>query len=404
MSEWKSTTLHEMIATIESGSRPKGGVRIGENKKGVPSYGGENISINGRMLFDKVRMVPKEFAMKMTKGLLDDKDVLINKDGANTGKTTIYNRPAGEEISTINEHLFRLRCKTGIADQEFLFHFLNSVLVKEQILSLITGSAQPGLNSKFIEFVNIKLPPLQEQKKITEILCEIDINIENNKSLLKKYRQIDCAVLKELIEKQSISNQPIRLENLAEVRSGIAKNSKIKGDLVNMPYMRVANVQDGYLDLSEIKNISIEREKVQRYLLMKGDVLINEGGDLDKVGRGVIWNGEIVNCLHQNHVFAVRCSEELKPEFLALLLRSAYGKKYFLGCAKQTTNLASINSSQLKSFPIPIPSISIQNKVINKFEKINNLINLVSYKIESLNNLKQSISNDLLSGRKRTNL
>ena len=139
MNNWQTIILGDILSVIESGSRPKGGIRIGENGKGIPSYGGENISMNGGVLYEGVRLTPTDFASEMRRGHLEDNDVLINKDGANTGKSGIYKRPAGESIATINEHLFRLRCKDGIADQGFLFHFLNSELGRKQIRKVITG-------------------------------------------------------------------------------------------------------------------------------------------------------------------------------------------------------------------------------------------------------------------------
>lgn len=105
-----------------------------------------------------------------------------------------------------------------------------------------------------------------------------------------------------------------RLEDVAHIQTGIAKNqNKIQDtqDTVELPYLRVANVQDGYLDLSEIKTISIHKDKVNRYKLEVGDVLLTEGGDFDKLGRGAVWEGQIANCVHQNHVFAVRPSNKI---------------------------------------------------------------------------------------------
>jgi type I restriction enzyme S subunit len=129
--------------------------------------------------------------------------------------------------------------------------------------------------------------------------------------------------------------------------------------------LRVANVQDGYLDLSLIKLIEVEESNIDRYLLKPGDVLLTEGGDFDKLGRGAIWQGEINPCLHQNHIFVVRPKDELlMPEFLSHLTGSAYGKSYFLKCSKQSTNLASINSTQLKEFPVLLPPLMEQKKIV----------------------------------------
>lgn len=129
--------------------------------------------------------------------------------------------------------------------------------------------------------------------------------------------------------------------------------------------MRVANVQDGFLNLSEIKEIEVSEELIDRYSLKNGDVLFTEGGDYDKLGRGTVWQGQIKNCLHQNHVFVVRPQADvLSPYFLSYQAGSRYGKQYFLKCSKQTTNLASINSTQLKGFPVLMPTIEEQAQIV----------------------------------------
>ncbi|WLE96750.1 MAG: restriction endonuclease subunit S [Candidatus Electrothrix communis] len=155
-----------------------------------------------------------------------------------------------------------------------------------------------------------------------------------------------------------------RLENVSIIQTGIAKNQNSKQEMIELPYLRVANVQDGYLDLSEIKTIKIQKNKKNRYRLEDGDVLLTEGGDFDKLGRGSVWKGQIKDCVHQNHVFAVRPKKnELLPSFLSAQTGSSYGKRYFLSCSKQSTNLASINSSQLKAFPVILPPLPEQKAI-----------------------------------------
>jgi type I restriction enzyme S subunit len=155
------------------------------------------------------------------------------------------------------------------------------------------------------------------------------------------------------------------LENLASVQTGIAKGKSVNGTTVSVPYLRVANVQDGHVDLSVMKEITLKPAEVDRYSLQNGDVLFTEGGDFDKLGRGTVWNAEIEPCLHQNHVFAVRPdSGRLLPEFLAFLAASQHGRRYFQLSSKQSTNLASINSSQLKQFPVLLPPLSEQRKIV----------------------------------------
>jgi type I restriction enzyme S subunit len=154
------------------------------------------------------------------------------------------------------------------------------------------------------------------------------------------------------------------LASVAHIQTGIAKGAKKLKNPVELPYLRVANVQDGHLNLSHIKTIEIDSAQIKRYRLQVGDVLLTEGGDFDKLGRGAVWKGEIDKCVHQNHIFVARPKPDvLLSDFLTLLTGSHYGKSYFRKCAKQSTNLASINSTQLKAFPVLLPSLPEQQAI-----------------------------------------
>ncbi|MCP9882830.1 restriction endonuclease subunit S [Cyanobium sp. Alchichica 3B3-8F6] len=301
------------------------------------------------------------------------------------------------EICT-NQGFQSLRCGNEL-DNWFALHQIRHR--RAELYQLAAGSTFLEVSGSNVRSFPFIVPPLPEQKKIAEILSGIDGAIAKLKCKAQKLDSLQFSLTEEFAQELHDKGEPSALEENAEIRTGVAKNSNNEGDMVEMPYMRVANVQDGYLDLSEIKMISIDRGRIERYMLQKGDVLINEGGDLDKVGRGVIWHEEIKECLHQNHVFAVRCSERLMPEFLSLYLKSSHSKNYFLGCAKQTTNLASINSTQLKSFPIPVPELSVQEKFVKRITSTKDLSFAIATEISGLGAIKKAISGDLLSGRKR---
>ena len=156
----------------------------------------------------------------------------------------------------------------------------------------------------------------------------------------------------------------VPLEQIAEVRTGLAKGKPKTSGAVSLPYLRVANVQDGHIDLQEVKLIAVEPDQVERYSLKSGDILMTEGGDFDKLGRGAVWQAQIEPCLHQNHVFAVRpIARFVDPGYLSALAGSEYGRTYFLSCAKRSTNLASINSSQLRAFPVVMPPLNEQQGI-----------------------------------------
>ncbi|WP_373948340.1 restriction endonuclease subunit S [Vibrio pomeroyi] len=192
------------------------------------------------------------------------------------------------------------------------------------------------------------------------------------------------------------------LEKVAEIKTGVAKGKKGLKDPIEVPYLRVANVQDGYIDLSEVKTIQIERHQLERYSLQVGDVLMTEGGDFDKLGRGDVWQGQITPCLNQNHVFAVRPNQKvLLPYFLGALSGSNYGKTYFLSCAKRSTNLASINSTQLKEFPVLTPPLPEQRKIAKILSTWDKAIATTEKLIETSKQQKKALMQQLLTGKKR---
>ena len=137
----------------------------------------------------------------------------------------------------------------------------------------------------------------------------------------------------------------------------------------SVPYLRVANVQRGYLDLTEVKEIEASESEIEALKLQPGDILFNEGGDRDKLGRGWIWNGELTECVHQNHVFRARLkNSEDQPKFISFYGNSE-GQRYFMEQGKQTTNLASINLTKLGALPIPLPPPDDQRRIVAEIEK-----------------------------------
>jgi type I restriction enzyme S subunit len=157
----------------------------------------------------------------------------------------------------------------------------------------------------------------------------------------------------------------VALKRVAAVQTGIAKGKDNSGiETIDVPYLRVANVQDGYIDLSEVATIDIPIELLDRYRLQPGDVLMNEGGDFDKLGRGHIWDGQIDPCIHQNHVFAVR-PHSMLSSWLNLVTSSDYAQFYFMSKSKQSTNLASISSTNLMELPVTVPPEQEQAQTVD---------------------------------------
>lgn len=163
----------------------------------------------------------------------------------------------------------------------------------------------------------------------------------------------------------------VTLKEIANIAGGVTKGQKRRPNEVirKVPYLRVANVQRGYLDLSEVKEIEASESEIEALKLQQGDILFNEGGDRDKLGRGWIWNGELPECVHQNHVFRARLKNtEDQPKFISFYGNSE-GQRYFMQQGKQTTNLASINLTKLGALPIPLPPPDDQRRIVAEIEK-----------------------------------
>jgi type I restriction enzyme S subunit len=168
----------------------------------------------------------------------------------------------------------------------------------------------------------------------------------------------------------------VRFEDIALVSGGVTLGRKLgEKKTVTLPYLRVANVKRGEIDLTTIKEVSIGENEIERYALCENDLLMTEGGDWDKVGRAAIWRSEIPVCLHQNHVFRARMrSIEILPFWFERYFNSPIGRSYFESASKQTTNLASINMRQVRSCPIPFPPLAEQRRIVAKVGQLMALV------------------------------
>lgn len=150
---------------------------------------------------------------------------------------------------------------------------------------------------------------------------------------------------------------------LATVSYGIQKSPRNRPDENSRPYLRVANVQDGYLDLEEVKYIDVPDKRMNIFKLQVGDIVLCEGNSSALVGRPAIWRGELEDCVHQNHVLRVRTTEHLLPDYLLAYMQTSASRRHFRRRAKQTTNLATINATDVRELPVPFPPMDVQEAV-----------------------------------------
>ena len=271
-----------------------------------------------------------------------------------------------------------------------------------QTLQLDEGtdeSAVPGLNRETAYSRYVLVPPLAQQRAIADYLdretARLDALVAAKERVLgllaeKRRALITRAVIRGLDPHAPLRDSGVpwlgeiparweatRLKFVADVQTGIALGKSFGNKLVReYSYLRVANVQDGYLDLTEVKSIALPDKEAILYHLQVGDVLMNEGGDADKLGRGAIWTGQISPCLHQNHVFAVR-PQRISPNWLNYWALSNVAKAYFESHAKKSTNLASISASNLSEMPLLMPPSQEQKGVVDHITRYTSKIDRV---------------------------
>jgi type I restriction enzyme S subunit len=265
---------------------------------------------------------------------------------------------------------------------------------KGRIKTASTGVVESRLRlySNHLGCIEAILPPPEEQDAIVRFLDHANRRIERyiraKKKLIALLNEQKQAIIHRAVTRGLDPNvrlkpsgvpwlgdipehwEVVPLKSVCFIQSGVTLGKNYFGaNLVAYPYLRVANVQAGRLDLNLVKTLRLPDSEARRSLLVQGDVLMTEGGDPDKLGRGCVWEGKISPCLHQNHIFAVRPTlQRLLPQFLEALLISSYAKDYFLRTAKQTTNLASTNKTTIGNLRIVLPSISEQTRILEGLE------------------------------------
>lgn len=198
----------------------------------------------------------------------------------------------------------------------------------------------------------------------------------------------------------------IPLKRCAKVKTGITlgKQYPTGTKLINVPYLRVANVQNGFVDVETISTLLVTPEEAIQYQLPRGCVLMTEGGDRDKLGRGCVWNAEIAHCIHQNHIFAVITdNKRLQNKWLEYVSACDIGRTYFDITAIKTTNLACTNASKVLAFPIPLPPREEQEQITNELNRIvhrfSNVQSRLEREIDLLHELRTRLIADVVTGQ-----
>ena len=309
------------------------------------------------------------------------------------------------------------------------YNYLLRFIDDEKVFVHLSKNLRSSLTESDFGAIKTIVPPKAEQQRIADYLdnrtFEIDTLLSKARSSIEEYKKLKQAVITQAVTKGVHGEREMKdsgvewigeipkewrktqLRHCATIKSGITLGKNYSKDtvLIERPYLRVANVQGGYVDLNDLATIEVTPDEDLKYRLHSGDVLMTEGGDRDKLGRGCVWHGEIEPCLHQNHVFAVQTNKTiLLPEFLEYLTASDVGRSYFDVTAIKTTNLACTSSSKVLAFTIPLPSIEEQIEIVSFIKKrsleLNKLIMKKELLVQELESYKKSLIYEVVTGKR----
>ena len=342
------------------------------------------------------------------------------------GKGALASRLSSDVgFGTTELHVLR---PSGYVDARFLLYLTFSDHFRRiGTASMYGAGGQKRISDDFIRNFRHPVPGLSEQRAIAAFLdretAKIDGLVARKERLIKLLQEKRTALITRAVTRGLDPNAPMKdsgvewlgeipahwevkpLKSISDLQTGLTLGKRYKGEaLTTRPYLRVANVQDGYLALDDIAEVEVPVRDVRRFELRMGDVLMTEGGDFDKLGRGHVWKEQLAECLHQNHIFAVRPRRSaLTSHFLARVMSSAYGRAYFTATSKQSTNLASTNSTKLGNLPIPLPGLDDQVEITRwtdrETAKIDALISKVRQAIDHLKEFRTALISAAVTGR-----
>ena len=279
----------------------------------------------------------------------------------------------------MHSDLLRVRVDAAKCDPSFLVHQLrHSPDVAAQLSAISGGAVMPGINVGRLKQLGVVAPPLSEQRRIADVLDRAEGLRAKRRAALAQLDTLAQAIFLEMFGDPTGNPKGWRCSHVgevADVQGGLQVSAARHDAPRAVPYLRVANVYRGRLDLTEVKNLRASEAEIARTLLIEGDLLVVEGhGNPDEIGRCAIWNGSIPECVHQNHIIRVRLRQDAAiPVYAQEYLNSPGGRRHLLRAGKTTTGLNTISVSEVRAAPLTLPPLSVQHNFARRLAAVDKL-------------------------------
>jgi type I restriction enzyme S subunit len=371
MNRWPTTSLGDLVSTVTKGTTPQ---TLGRpyTVEGIPFLRAENLQ-GGRLVVDGGTLrIDQETHRLLARSVIRPNDVLLSIAGT-IGRASIVGEDAAE--MNCNQAVGIIRLVPGHILPAFLLAWLKTAEAQRQMTGAQVTQTVSNLSLGQIRKLRLPVPPLPEQERIVKLLDEAGELRKLRARADRLTAALIPALFNEMFGDLAVNSGQWELtgiSEMAEVQGGLQLTPARDTYSLKRPYLRVANVQRGFLVLDEIKEIGLLDSEYERTKLAKGDLLLVEGnGNPREIGRAAIWDGSIADCVHQNHLIRVRPrSDSLNSEYLVAFVNSESGRNYFHGSGNTTSGLVTISTSVVKSCRIPVPPLPLQEEFAERVTEI----------------------------------
>ena len=256
--------------------------------------------------------------------------------------------------------------KEGVS-RDYLFYFLRTPGTVNLATSRCSGANLPRLGPKQLASFQVPLPPFEEQKRIAGILDAADALRAKRREAIRQLDTLRQSTFLDMFG-DPVTNplgwEVTTVDGIGSVQGGLQVTSKRRWLPIERPYLRVANVFRGFLELDELKTIKLTEAEELRTSLDYEDILIVEGhGNKEEIGRCARWDGSIVPCVHQNHLIRLRCDRsKASPLYVENYINSPGGRRSLTGTSRTTSGLNTISVSKVRRSQIQLPPLDLQHR------------------------------------------
>ncbi len=329
-------------------------------------------------------------------------DLLIASLGEDLPRACLAPPLLGPAI--VKADCIRIRLRPSV-DARWVLYALQSPRVRRWASAKMHGVGRRRLGLKSIRSLPVPLPTLAEQRRIVEVLevhlSHLDAAEQWLASVDRRLAALERAVLADVHHDEF---EIVPLPTVADIQGGIQKQPRRAPGRNAFPFLRVANVTKSGLDLTEVHSIELFGDELERLHLEPGDLLVVEGnGSASQIGRAAVWDGSIVDCVHQNHLIRVRPLASLLARYLEVLWNAPQSRHRLTEIASSTSGLYTLSVSKLKSLSIPLPSMPQQVEIVQRVTRVREerrrLEGVVAKAQERSHMLKHSLMEAAFSGR-----